>query len=105
MTEKTVTVGCKLPNGFIMQVGKQTHIIKGYNKSDVIGGHGITNGVPAELWQAWLTENKNRDLVKNGHVFAYADAKNTQAEAKEKTKNKSKTEPLEQPKNDEVKTS
>ena len=103
MTANTVVIGCKLPNGFFMQVGDKVHTIKGFNSSNVIGGHGITEDVPAELWGAWLAENKDRDLVKNGFVCAHGDAKNTTAEAKEKAKTKSKTEPLEPPKYDEVK--
>ena len=100
---KTVVIGCKLPNGFYMQAGEKIHVIKGYNSSAVVGGHGITEDVPEDLWLAWLTENKDRDLVKNGFVFAHANAKDTKSEAKEKTKTKSRTEPLEQPKDDEVK--
>lgn len=99
----TVVIGCKLPNGFFMQVGDKVHTIKGYNSAAVVGGHGITDDVPADLWTAWLAENKDRDLVKNGFVFAHGDDKDTKAEAKEKAKTKSKTEPLVPPKNDEVK--
>lgn len=103
MSNQTVAIGCKLPNGFFMQVGDVSHVIKGYNSSVVIGGHGITEDVPADLWAAWLKENKDRDLVKNGFVFAHSNKKDVKAAAGEKTKTKSGTEPLEQPKNDEVK--
>lgn len=103
MATNTVVIGCKLPNGFFMQVGDAIHAINGFNASNVIGGHGITEDVPADLWAAWLAENKDRDLVKNGFVFAHGDEKDTKAEAKEKAKTKSKTEPLEVPANDEVK--
>jgi hypothetical protein len=102
MSKQTVVIGCKLPNGFFMQVGEASHVIKGYNSSSVIGGHGITEDVPADLWGAWLKENKDRDLVKNGFVFAHSNKNAVKAEASEKTKAKSGTEPLERPKNDEV---
>lgn len=101
--QNTVVIGCKLPNGFVMQVGEVARVIKGFNSSVVIGGHGVTEGVPAELWGAWLKENKDRDLVKNGFVFARANSKDVKAEAKEKTREKSGTEPMKPPKNDELK--
>lgn len=102
MSQETVVIGCKLPNGFYMQVGEVIHIIKGFNSSVVVGGHGITEDVPADLWAAWLSENKDRDMVKNGFVFAHGDAKSTKAEAKEKKDTKSKTEPLPQGKDGAV---
>lgn len=91
-----VVIGCKLPNGIYMQVGEKTQVINGFNASIVEGGHGITYDVPKDLWEAWLAENKNRDLVKNGFIFAHGKDKDTKEEAKEKKENKSKTEPLEQ---------
>ncbi|SPL70857.1 hypothetical protein [Acinetobacter stercoris] len=93
-TVNKVTIGCKLPNGFILQVGEVTHRINGFNQSTVIGGHGITENVPSELWDAWVEENKERDLYKNGFVFAHDKAKSTAAEAKEKQATQSGTEPL-----------
>ncbi|WP_432784686.1 hypothetical protein AAEX37_01961 [Oligella sp. MSHR50489EDL] len=96
MSKETVVVGCKLPNGIIMQVGEQSHVIKGFNHSAVIGGHGITEDVPKDLWDAWLKENKDRDLCKNGFIFAHSKVTSTKAEATEKKATKSKTEPLEQ---------
>lgn len=91
-----------MPNGFIMQVGDEKFTIKGFNHSAVIGGHGITEDVPADLWLAWLRVNKDRDMVKNGFVFAHGQAKETKAEATEKKNTKSKTEPLKQGDHGEV---
>lgn len=102
MSKETVIVGCKLPNGIIMQVGEATHVINGFNHSNVIAGHGITNDVPKDLWEAWLKENKDRDLCKNGFIFAHGEEVATKAEAKEKAATKSKTEPLEQKATGEV---
>ncbi|AOA58324.1 hypothetical protein [Acinetobacter larvae] len=91
---ETVTVGCKLANGFIMQVDNTTLTINGFNKSTVIGSHGITEKVPKDFWEAWLAENKDRKLCTGGFVFAHESAKSTAAEAKEKSDNNSGTEPL-----------
>ena len=48
-TAATVTVSCKLPNGFVLEVGNQSVVLKGSNDSSLIGGHGITHGVDAQL--------------------------------------------------------
>lgn len=90
----TVTVGCKLPNGLIIQVGNKSHTLKGANDTSIVGGHGITEGVDKELWDAWLVANKDRAMVKNGHVFAHGKTESTKAEATEKTSNKTKLEPI-----------
>ena len=102
MSKETVIVGCKLPNGIIMQVGEATHVINGFNHSSVIGGHGITDNVPKDLWDAWLKENKDRDLCKNGFIFAHGDKASTKDEATNKRNTVSKTEPLEQKTTGEV---
>ena len=90
----TVTVGCKLPNGLIIQVGNKSHMLKGANDTAIVGGHGITEGVDKELWDAWLVANKDRAMVKNGHVFAHGKTESTKAEATEKSSNKTKLEPI-----------
>jgi len=92
--QKTVTVGCKLPNGLIIEVGGQSVELNGANASNIIGGHGITYDVDADLFNAWLEAHQDRDMVKNGFVFAHEDAKNTKAEAREKTDNETKLEAI-----------
>lgn len=92
--EKTVTIGCKLPNGLVLEVGGKSVQINGANSSQVIGGHGITHNVDADLWQAWLKQNADRAVVKNGFVFAHDKAANAKAEAKEKTDTKTGQEPI-----------
>ncbi|HFC8465373.1 TPA: hypothetical protein ACFP4A_000636 [Neisseria subflava] len=83
--QKTVTVGCKLPNGLIIEVGGRSVELNGANASNTIGGHGITYNVDADFFNAWMEAHQDRDMVKNGFVFAHEDAKNTKAEAREKT--------------------
>lgn len=92
----TVIIGCKTPNGIIMQVASQdasVHI-KGWNKSEIIGGHGITYNVPKALWEAWRIEFKDHPLLVNGLIFAHEAEKEVKAEAKEKKGTKSKMEQL-----------
>ena len=89
-----VTVGCKLPYSFMIQLNGKSAVLNGANNTKIIGGHGITENVDAELFNAWYQANKERALVKNGFVFAYENKADTKAAAKERSKNKSGLEPI-----------
>lgn len=91
---KTVVVGCKLPNGLIIELNGKQAKINGKNTSKIIGGHGITENVDAELFNAWLKVNVNREIVKNGFIFAHESKEDTKANAKEKAKTKTGLEPI-----------
>ena len=80
----TVNVGCKLPNGIILELGEVRQLIKGANSSNIIGGHGITEGVDKEFFDAWMLKNEELSFVKGGFIFAHEKASNTAAEAKSK---------------------
>lgn len=84
---KTVTVGCKLPNGLILELNGQTVEVNGSTSSRVIGGHGITYDVDAEFFDAWMEANEDRAMVRNGFIFAHDKAADTKAEAAEKENN------------------
>ena len=88
-SSKTVTVGCKLPNGLVLEVGNKSVEINGANSSRVVGGHGITYDVDAEFFEAWLKAHADRDMVKGGFVFAHEKASSAKAEAADKESNKS----------------
>lgn len=90
----TITVGCKLPNGLTIEINNQSITLNGANSAALIGGHGITYDVDADLFNAWLEAHKDRDMVKNGFIFAHESSKDTKAEAKEKTGNATKLEAL-----------
>lgn len=90
----TVTVGCKLPNGLHAEIGDTTVIFNGTNSSTIAGGFGLTEGVDAEFWKAWLEQNKNMPFVKNGFVFAHTKESSLKAETKEKAGEKTGLEPL-----------
>lgn len=93
-TKKTVTVGCKLPSGIILELGNQEVEIHGTNSARVIGGHGITYDVDADFFDAWLKAHSDRDMVKNGLIFAHEKAADVKAEAAEKKGNKSGLEAI-----------
>ena len=78
---KTLTVGCKLPNGLIIEVDGKTAVINGTNTSKVIGGHGITENVDADLFNAWIERNKERKVVKNELIFAHTQKESVKASA------------------------
>lgn len=82
----TVTVGCKLPHGLIIEVGNVAVTLKGKNSSNVIGGYGLTEDVDRDFFEKWLAANKDSAAVKNNLIFAQERATNARAEAKEKAK-------------------
>lgn len=92
-----VTVGCKLPNGLVLEVDGKQAIISGYRGEDVriIGGYGLTQ-VDKELWDAWLKTHKEQPYVKNGVIFAQDNGNSARAQAKEQEKVKSGLDPLPQ---------
>ncbi len=93
----TVIVSCKLSNGIYLEVGENRVLINGFSRGICDeNGFGLTSGVDKDMWDAWLTENKDRDLVKNGLIFAHEKQSSAKAESKEKADLKSKTEPMKQ---------
>lgn len=96
----TVTIGCKLPNGIWLTVGENKPVrINGWNNNLIQGAdHGLTENVPAALWEAWLKEHADSKLVKGGFIFASKNEKETKAQATAKKGNKSGHEQLPQAK-------
>lgn len=86
---ETVTIGCKLPHGLHMDVGDQRVTINGLNTTEIVGGHGLTFGVPKALWEQWKRDHKDAEFVKRGLVFAQGKTDSAIAEAKEKKDNRS----------------
>lgn len=83
-------VGCKTPHGLICQLfstdGKNvvaSHTIKGMNSARIVGGYGLTDGVPMDFMKAWLEQNAEHPAVKNGAVFIHTNVKGAEVRAKE----------------------
>jgi len=95
----TVTVGCKLPNGLIAEVGDVRIRFAGANDSDIVGGHGITEDVPKEFWDAFVAKYGGFfvPLIK-GLIFAHDRTQSANAMAKERRNEKTGLEGL-NPKN------
>lgn len=71
----TCTVGCKLPFGFLAELGDKeddtyrAYKLNGVNSAKIIGGFGITEGVPAAFFDAWAEKMKRFKMFKNGLIF------------------------------------
>jgi len=94
-----VTVGCKLPNGLHLdfaEPGKPLRrvSIRGSNSSRVIGGFGITEGVPSEYFEDWMAKHQELPAVANGLIFAMEKSESTVAKSKEYAGLKNGLEPM-----------
>lgn len=95
-----VTVGCKLPNGLVCEMGKlgdetyTTVRLNGANSARVVGGYGITPGVSASFWNAWMKKNKGLEFVRKGLVFAHTDEASAADHAKDRAEVRSGLEAL-----------
>jgi hypothetical protein len=49
----------------------------------VVGGYALTPDVDQEIWEIWLEQNKNSDLVKKHQIHAYAQPDKAAGWAKE----------------------
>lgn len=93
-------VGCKLPNGLIVELGKpgtssyKRITLQGANASRIVGGYGLTPNVDKDAMESWLKQNAELAYVKNGSVFIQADTKSAEARAKEGRNEKTGLEPV-----------
>lgn len=121
---ETVTVACKIPAGFWLRVFKLVDFdeplmggglrtvkraqelpdrvrLNGFAHPQdsapdqpIVGGFGLTHGVPKEFWGLWLEQNKDSDIVLNGLIFADPKPGMTEGQAREKSAVKSGLERL-----------
>jgi hypothetical protein len=101
-----VTVGCKLPNGIVIQIGEKKVKLNGFNQNmiQVGDGFGLTEGVDKEFFDAWCEKHKAFAVVKNGMVFAQKNTTEAAAQGKDLKEKKSGLEQL-KPDSEGVKTS
>jgi len=93
---EVVTVGCKLPNGIVMEVDGRELVLNGANASSVIGGYGLTENVDKAAFDKWMETHKDQPYVKNELVFAQAKTNSAESKAKENADVKSGLEGLPQ---------
>ncbi len=78
-----VYIGCKLPNGLLLQVGNEAVELAGANSSEIVGGFGITP-VSKDFWDAWKAEHASYEPLKRELIFVQGKEADAKAEAKEK---------------------
>lgn len=91
---ETVTVGCKLANGLVLEHGGYKVTLNGANSSAIVGGYGLTEGVDKDAFFNWLEVHKEQPYVKRELVFAQENTRNAKAKAKENKDVKSGLEGL-----------
>lgn len=96
----TYIVGCKLPHGLHLELfapdGKviEAHKINGNNSRRIIGGYGLTDGIPRGFMDEWLERNANHPAVLNQSIFIHTNAKSAESAAKERRKERTGLEAL-----------
>lgn len=82
----SVTVGCKLPHGIILDYPLDPDkkvALNGKNKALIIGADYGTTEVDGEFWETWKTVHKDFPAVRSGAIFEARNATELVAVAKE----------------------
>lgn len=123
-TGETVTVACNLPNGLILRVFDMVNVRRarpggGFDeepearlagepftlhgnrtsfgeepKCKVVCGYALTRGVPKDLWDRWLEQNEDSDLVRNNLIHAHESMDEAADASEELDGTKSGLQPL-----------
>ncbi len=78
-----VTIGCKLPNGLIIEVEGKRVTLNGINRSNIIGATHCTTEVEEGFWAAWLESHKELGVITSGAVFVAKNAEHAAAFVKD----------------------
>lgn len=119
-----VSVACKVPNGLVLRLfdwneedvplfggGFKRARVARFNgtqvvlhgpatpfgqqaKTLIVGGYAINPNIDADLWAAWLRQNKDSDVVTEKQVYAMETAEDTAAWAREHAAVRSGLEPI-----------
>lgn len=95
----TCVVGCKLASGLHLDMkDKDGHnvryTLKGTNAARIIGGYGLTDGIPREFMEAWLKRNADHPAVKAGAVFMHTKVDSARGIANERREVTTGLEPI-----------
>lgn len=93
---KTVSIACKLPQGLIIHLDGFPQPVKlhGVHSPYNIGGFGITQNVPVEVWEAIKKQHGHALWLKNEFVFANSSGDDLADEADEKAAARTGFEPI-----------
>ena len=95
MADKVI-IGCKLPNGIILEVGDKKQVVKGLNSIVIIGATHATTEINAEFYAAWLEDHKDFPAVKSGALFVARSFEEVKKVAEEMKDEKTGFEPMAQ---------
>ena len=84
MSGKTVVIGCKIPNGVKIRGAGKEFTLNGSNTSNVIGGYGITENVPADVWEDYAKAHAKSPAIVNELIFAQKDTRSARDAANER---------------------
>ncbi|MEY0024334.1 hypothetical protein AB7W40_10010 [Providencia rettgeri] len=87
-------IGCKLPNGLVINGAGKRIKLNGSHSSMIIGGYGTTENVQADIWDDFVKKFADSAMLKNGIVFAVGDMKSAKDAANERKKVKTGLEQL-----------
>lgn len=82
--------------GPVVNVGAYKHV--GELPEGIVGGFKLNPGCPREVWETWLKQNQDSDLVRNGLIFAHSDYNYASDSARERREVLSGAEPIDQSK-------
>lgn len=91
---KPILIGCKLPNGIILDVDGKTAELNGLNKSVIIGATYALTTLDADFWTAWKAQNLAYPALVSGSIFEAAS--DSEAKAIVKDTDKTGFEPMPQ---------
>ena len=93
---QTVSIACKLPQGLHIHIPGRKDALKLHGSASpyAIAGHGITAGVPVDVWEAAKQLHADAKWLANGFVFANGDPQDTADEAAEREDEKAGFEPI-----------
>ena len=119
-----VTVACKVPNGFVLQCyervmssepspsgarevevarkvgdsytlnGPARPLTGGQAPYLIVGGYALTSNIPEKVWDKWLKDNRDADVVVNGLIFAHSKREVVHDKAREMKNVRSNMESL-----------
>ena len=95
---KTVLIGCRLPNGLILHHPLEPDVkvtLAGLNSSKIIGATHVTTEVDQEFWETWLMVHKGKfQPLESGAIFEASNEASAKDIAKDLEKEKTGFEPM-----------
>lgn len=79
-------IGCKLPNGIVLEVGEKSVELNGLNKSMIVGATHATTEVEDSFWQAWKKTHAGFSAFKSGSIFEAKSEKDAEVAVKDTSK-------------------